>query len=151
MNDRVRRPTSTPRPSVAHKRQASLGQAARATIAALFLGGLAVITAGPGRAKEVDAKQVYEARCSLCHGVEGAGNGPAGSSLQPPPTDFTSADYWREASAEKIKRSIAQGKPGTAMIPFAAVLKPEEIDALVDYLRGFAAGKERTATKGARD
>jgi high-affinity iron transporter len=104
----------------------------------LFLWAITALMPGIAGAQDEDAKKVYDARCSLCHGIDGTGNGPAGSSLQPPPTNFTSPDYWKSATPERIKSSIVEGKPGTAMIPFAAVLKPEEIDAVVDYLRGFA-------------
>lgn len=96
--------------------------------------------AGAARAAEAPsiAQQVYEARCAFCHGVGGKGDGTAGDALNPRPTDFTTADYWKTATTEKLRDAIANGKPGTAMVPFGKTLKPEEIDALLEYLRTFA-------------
>jgi len=88
-------------------------------------------------AQEIDAKKIFDSRCSLCHGVDGTGSGPAGASLKPPPTNFTTADYWKSATPEHVKSVIISGKPGTAMVPFGAVLKPDEIEALAKYVRGF--------------
>jgi mono/diheme cytochrome c family protein len=83
-------------------------------------------------------RQVYEARCAFCHGVEGKGDGVAGQALSPPPTNFAAADFWKTATEENLRDAITNGRPGTAMVPFGKTLKPEEIDALVEYLRTFA-------------
>ena len=80
-------------------------------------------------------RSVYASRCAFCHGTGGKGDGPAGAALKPPPTNFASAEYWKMADAEGIKAAIADGKPGTAMVPFKAVLSPEEIDDVVVYLK----------------
>jgi mono/diheme cytochrome c family protein len=84
------------------------------------------------------ARQVYEARCAFCHGVEGKGDGVAGQALNPPPTNFTLADFWKTTTSETLRDAIANGKPGTAMVPFGKTLKPDQVDALVEYLRSFA-------------
>ena len=85
-----------------------------------------------------NAKVVYEQQCAFCHGIEGRGDGPAGSALRPPPTNFTSPSYWKTATLESVKASIINGKPGSAMVAFGKTLKPEDIDALAQYLRHFA-------------
>ena len=50
-------------------------------------------------------KTVYDANCSSCHGVSGAGDGPVGAALNPPPRDFTTGDFKFDTDGE--------GGPGT--------------------------------------
>jgi mono/diheme cytochrome c family protein len=76
---------------------------------------------------------LYNANCALCHGFGGDGNGPAGSSLSPKPTDFTDRKFWQTASNQKIMDAIHNG---TAIMP-AFSLKAEEVQALVDYIKTF--------------
>jgi high-affinity iron transporter len=84
------------------------------------------------------ASQLFESNCAFCHGAEGKGDGVAGKALDPPPADFTSSDFWRTMTPDKLRDAILNGKPGTAMVPFRNTLKAEEIDALVKYLHTFA-------------
>lgn len=96
-------------------------------------------TAAPARAADDSlGSQLFESRCAFCHGAEGKGDGVAGKALDPPPVDFTSADFWKTMTPEKLRDAIMNGKPGTAMVPFRKTLKPEEIDALVQYVQNFA-------------
>jgi high-affinity iron transporter len=105
--------------------------------ALLLMGVLHGLSAG-ACADGGDGKKVYETRCAFCHGMEGRGDGPAGAALKPPATNFAAPDYGKSASMERIKDTIAQGRQGTAMIPFGKTLKPEEIDAVAQYVLGFA-------------
>jgi high-affinity iron transporter len=89
-------------------------------------------------AQEPNGKEIYLARCSFCHGPDGRGDGPAGSSLEPPPTNFSDRAYWKSATAASIRNAIENGKPRTAMMPFSGTLTPPEIDALVGYVKTFA-------------
>jgi high-affinity iron transporter len=82
-------------------------------------------------------KQIYDTRCSFCHGAQGKGDGPAGTALQPPPTNFTQPAYWNGATDERIRTIIVSGKPGTAMVPFGATLTAQEIDAVIAYTKAF--------------
>lgn len=38
-------------------------------------------------------KTLFDMNCSSCHGVSGKGDGPVGQALNPPPRDFTKADF----------------------------------------------------------
>jgi mono/diheme cytochrome c family protein len=99
---------------------------------------LAILFCAPAHAADVaSGKELYEARCSFCHGTEGKGDGPAGSALQPRPTNFADAAYRQHASAEMQRIVILNGKPGTAMVPFGQTLRPAEIDDLIAYLQTF--------------
>ncbi|MEK7803108.1 MAG: c-type cytochrome [Deltaproteobacteria bacterium] len=68
---------------------------------------------------------VYYKRCSFCHGLTGAGNGPAADQLIPRPRDFTMGLYkFRTTNSgelptdEDLFRVISRGIPGTAMQTF---------------------------------
>lgn len=72
-------------------------------------------------------EEVYQVRCSACHQVDGAGMPPAfptliGSELVTGP-------------AEGHIDNVLNGKPGTAMVAFGAMLSDEEIAAVVTYER----------------
>jgi len=82
-------------------------------------------------------KLLYASRCAFCHGASGKGDGPAGAALKPPPTDFTSADFWKRATPEHIADAIEHGKPGTAMVAFKSGLTDEQLHDLVVYLQTF--------------
>ena len=76
-----------------------------------------------------DVSALYRARCAVCHGAEGRGDGPAGALLTPPPRDFTSGVYKFRSTPSgtlptesDVFRTISRGLPGTAMPPFADLL-----------------------------
>jgi high-affinity iron transporter len=76
---------------------------------------------------------LYQANCSACHGPELDGNGPAGAALQPKPPSFKDAAFWKDRDESAVKAAIKNGKPGTAMMPFAH-LPDADIAAIVAYL-----------------
>ncbi len=82
-------------------------------------------------------KTLYERNCLACHGVGGAGDGPAARALRPPPTSFTDKKTWEGLTDERLSASIRTGRPGSSMMAFGS-LSPEELANLVAYLRTFA-------------
>ncbi len=87
----------------------------------------------PGEGAAADGRSLYNDKCTLCHGVRGDGRGPAGAALSPKPTDFTDSQYWQTTGNQKITAVI---KYGMGVMP-AFDLKPEEIRAIIDYMRTF--------------
>ncbi|MBI4188098.1 MAG: cytochrome c [Chloroflexi bacterium] len=75
----------------------------------------------------VDAKQIYAAKCAACHGPTRQGV----TGLAPALT----AQSLAEDSDADIKAIISNGKTGTAMVAFKDVLKADEIDAIVKFLK----------------
>jgi len=109
--------------------------------------------AGPAAAKPGNAEsgaEVYARRCTWCHGVEGEGDGPAAERLNPPPRDFTSAQYKIKttsfeddfANDENMFRMIRDGMPGTAMPGWSDVLSEQEMWDLVWYIKTVAGLEE---------
>jgi high-affinity iron transporter len=61
----------------------------------------------------------YQQNCASCHGATGAGDGPAGASLDPPPIDFTDKARARQRSVFALQQVIDQGLEGTSMVSYA--------------------------------
>ena len=98
---------------------------------------LAVATAAMAADDQL-GKEIYESHCGFCHGPKGEGNGVAGEALDPRPADFTKPEFWKATTDAQIRDVIANGKAGTAMVPFRTSLKPHEIDAVAAFLKSFA-------------
>lgn len=85
---------------------------------------------------------IYLERCAGCHGQEGDGLGPGAERLNPPPRDFTMAQYKLVTTGfddfvpnnEDLVRMISDGMPGTSMPGWRDVLSAGEINDLVVYL-----------------
>jgi len=48
-----------------------------------------------------DGAALYAAKCALCHGASGRGDGPSAGRYTPPPTDFTRSASRTPAMTEK--------------------------------------------------
>jgi mono/diheme cytochrome c family protein len=78
--------------------------------------------------------------CVNCHGAGGGGDGPVASSLDPSPRNFQHHGFWRHRTEGEIFWVIKHGSPQTSMIGFEGTLSDEEIWAIIQYERSFAAG-----------
>jgi len=76
-------------------------------------------------------EKTYTQKCQICHGINGQGNGIAGSSFNPPPTDFTDAEFWKKTSHEQMAQVILNGKGGMP----AFDLTPDKIKNVIAYLK----------------
>ncbi len=102
-------------------------------------------------AQQLEAgRAIYEARCGVCHGAEGDGNGPAAANLDPKPRDFRRGWYKIRTTAsgqlptdDDLVQVIANGMPGTTMPAWKGVLSDEEMRAVATYLKSFARRFER--------
>ncbi len=56
--------------------------------------------------------------CTECHGVAGAGDGPAAGALDPPPRNLSDAQALRTVSLLEMVRKVSVGVAGTAMPAF---------------------------------
>jgi DMSO reductase family type II enzyme heme b subunit len=95
----------------------------------------------PGR-----GKPLYEAKCALCHGASGKGDGPAAERLLPKPRDFTAGKFKIRSTPsgqlptdQDLFQVITGGMPGTSM-PAWKVLPEKDRWALVAYVKTFAEG-----------
>jgi mono/diheme cytochrome c family protein len=88
-------------------------------------------------APAADGKAIYDTRCSPCHGMDGAGDGPAAAAITPKPRNFRERDFWSGRTDTQLHAVVKDGRPGTLMPPFEGVVSDAEIDAVVAYLRTF--------------
>lgn len=91
--------------------------------------------AGLDKADIERGRALFATHCAACHGVGGKGDGPASSSLVPPPANFTDRFHARFYSDAARVEIIGEGSPGTAMAPFKAVLPPQGVLDVYAYVR----------------
>ncbi len=80
----------------------------------------------------------YTALCASCHGAEGDGEGPAGAALEPPPTDFTTADLTPYRTYVVTRDGGAEHGMAATMAPFGAQLDEQELHDVTAYVMEFA-------------
>jgi len=92
----------------------------------------------------MSSEELYKFRCAVCHGEDGAGDGPAADYLYPRPRDFTLGMFKYKSSPgdlppqdEDLFEAIATGVPGTSMPGWSAVLSDEQIDGLITLIKTF--------------
>ncbi len=88
-------------------------------------------------------QKLFAARCGVCHGPRGAGDGPGAAALDPKPRDLGDPTWGPSVTDEHIRKIIVEG--GVAVgkspaMPPAPDLKndPTKLDALVGYVRSLA-------------
>jgi len=79
-------------------------------------------------------RQIYNFRCYYCHGYSGNAHTLAATFLTPKPRDFTATSP-DALSKEQMLNAVRSGKKSTAMQSFSSVLAPDEINAVVDFIR----------------
>ena len=76
---------------------------------------------------EISAKELYDTKCTPCHGANREGL----SGLAPALTPASLEDL----SDNKIRNALLNGRPSTAMPAFKDTLSPGEIDALLQFIK----------------
>ena len=94
---------------------------------------LALATAA--QAADADsAAEVWTAKCKSCHGGDGKAQTKIGEKEKVP--DMSTADWQKGHSDADIKKIISEGSSkNTKMKAYKDKLTPEQIDALVAYVR----------------
>src|SRR5262245_63519482 len=93
-------------------------------------------------------KETFKANCATCHGEGGKGDGPTGQGLQPPPRDFTKAQFkfdpnknGKTGEDADLKGVISKGAfefgGSPLMAPWAGVLSDADIDNVIAVIRSF--------------
>jgi len=87
-----------------------------------------------------EAKEIFENRCTVCHGTQGKGDGPGSAALDPKPRDLTSAEWQESVDDEHLRKIVVYG--GSAVGKSAAMpanpdldAKPEVVAELVKVIR----------------
>ncbi len=82
----------------------------------------------------VDGKKLYTKMCVICHGNKGKGDGVAGMSLKPRPTNLATATVQGQSDGA-IYWKITEGRP--PMATYESVISEEQRWQLVNYIRTF--------------
>lgn len=87
--------------------------------------------------RKVDLAQgraLYERNCASCHGLTGAGDGPAAKGMEPAPPALGVHDAVADVSPALMFRVVSVGIAGTPMAGWASVLSPDERWDVVTYV-----------------
>ena len=87
---------------------------------------LTIAAAAPDKAA---VAELYKTHCQACHMADGD------SPLEP--LNFVDGTWKHGSAPAKVGAIIADGAPGTAMLPFKEKLTPAEVKALAAYVRAF--------------
>lgn len=82
------------------------------------------------------AKKMYGFDCAMCHGENGDGKGELAADLKVKPKDYTDPASLKDYTDQQLFDIIQSGKG--EMPPEGKRAKPDEIWALVSYIRSFA-------------
>jgi high-affinity iron transporter len=93
-----------------------------------------VITPDPTR-----GAPLYAQHCSVCHGDAGAGDGPAGIGLEPPPSNLRDAARLDRLSLYDLYNAVGLGISGTDMPAFADQLDDRQRWDIATYIASFSA------------
>ncbi|MCL6704926.1 FTR1 family protein [Pseudomonas sp. T1.Ur] len=93
-----------------------------------------IITPDPTR-----GAPLYAQNCSVCHGDSGAGDGPAGVGLEPPPSNLRDGQRLDRLSLYAIYNTLGMGIEGTDMPAFADQLDDRQRWDLATYIASFSA------------
>jgi mono/diheme cytochrome c family protein len=91
-------------------------------------------------------KMLYEKHCSVCHGEEGRGDGPAAAALEPRPASFLDLEHSNFYSPGEKYWIIGNGTKETGMPGFGHLLAPNERWDLVNHILSLqekASGKQQ--------
>lgn len=92
-----------------------------------------VITPDPSR-----GAPLYAQHCSVCHGDTGAGDGPAGVGMMPPPSNLRDTTRLDRLSLYAIYSTLGLGVEGTDMPAFADQLDDRQRWDLATYIASFS-------------
>ena len=114
----------------------------------LVVAGITIIVSAPGAQSGAlvnpippnieslaSGEELYQENCLPCHGVSGAGDGPIGRTLNPPPADLTLHTVPGVHPDGRLYDWITNGFPDSVMPAFKEHLTDEERWHLVNYIR----------------
>ncbi len=110
----------------------------------IFVLGLGLVWTAPVAAQPPSqplperGQAIYEARCAVCHGVDGRADTPVGRMLVPHPRNFADPVEMARITVDRTYQAIKEGRPGTAMAAWGQVLTETEIGDVIDYIHSLA-------------
>jgi mono/diheme cytochrome c family protein len=104
--------------------------------------GAAPGSAAAGGDATAEAKQIFQTRCTPCHGAEGKGDGAAAQSLPVKPRNYTDKEWQKNTPDDAIAKIIVEGGAAVGKSPLMPPNpdlkdKPEVVKGLVQIIRDF--------------
>ncbi len=92
-----------------------------------------------------DARRAFAAKCVVCHGDHGAGDGPGAAALTPKPRAFADATWQGSVTDDQIAKTIVSGGAAVGKSPIMPPNpdmedKTDMVKELVKIVRGFKKG-----------
>ena len=89
-----------------------------------------------------EAEQIFNQKCSVCHGTTGHGDGPGGAVLNPKPQVFVDAAWQTKVTDEELTKAILGGGVAVGRTPGMPANpdlqnKPEIVAELVKLVRKY--------------
>ena len=92
--------------------------------------------AASNESPEVLGARVFAARCALCHGPDGHGDGPGAAALNPKPRNYHDKAYMDSRTDAQLLEVIRNGKG--AMPKWSGILSEAEIQAVLKHVRSLS-------------
>ena len=106
-----------------------------------------LITASP--ALVARGRDLFTANCVTCHGNQGYGDGPAATTMNPRPRNFTSPNDWKNGpDLPAIYKTLSNGVPGSSMASFDYFSRKDRM-ALAHYVQSLGAFPHGTGSADA--
>lgn len=100
----------------------------------------------PGDFAAMDGRELYQAACANCHGVDGTGADPSRLAFSEAMPDFTDCSFAsREPDADWVGVAHEGGpvRGFSSMMPaFGEVLEPDQLQRVMNYVRSFCANPD---------
>ena len=89
------------------------------------------------------SRNIFNTRCSTCHGAEGKGNGPAAITLNPKPRNYTDVAWQKSVTDDHLREIIVKGGAAVGKSPLMPPNpdlenKPDVVNGLVAIVRAFS-------------
>ncbi len=112
-------------------------------IAAILQAARPTNTVTADAASVAAGKKLFASNCASCHGDTAHGDGRAGKTLTPPPSDLTD-DTWIHGSTDgDIFVVIRDGVKDTGMKPFGSKMTAHQMWDVVNFLRSIGPNAPR--------
>lgn len=97
-----------------------------------WVGSSAGQQAGPTRLER--GRLLFETYCVVCHGVDGRADTTVGRLLTPRPRNLSDPVEVARVTPDRMYEAIKEGRPGTAMAPWSAILDEFQIGDVIEYI-----------------
>ena len=109
----------------------------------------------PAATPKQQAQEIFNGRCTPCHGPSGKGDGPASKGLTPPPRNFSDPAWQKSVTDEHIETIIKYGGAAVGKSPAMPAnpdlnAKPQVVSELRQIVRGLGEMTMRAPTTSPR-